>query len=176
MSPRTTGMRRALSGVTPRERDGEGDTPPATSWPCGALSQPSACPVPALSPPPGGSQHSRELAQLKGASLGEAGVSRQQVLLGLCPDSVLAQGGVQLSSLRAQSARTPGLFPASSRRAAWETRRDKAMVCPAPPPDLGKWPEAGPMARSPILSLELQSLGTRPPKPGTTPLQTRRQT
>lgn len=25
------------------------------------------------------------------------------------------------------------------------------MVCPAPPPDLGKWPEAGPMARSPIL-------------------------
>lgn len=85
------------------------------------------------------------------------------------------RGGPAVQSLSAVSTHSKTL-PPSSRRAAWETRRDKAMVCPAPPPDLGKWPEAGPMARSPILSLELQSLGTRPPKPGTTPLQTRRQT
>ncbi|XP_039715565.1 transmembrane channel-like protein 8 isoform X4 [Pteropus medius] len=51
-------------------------------------------------------------------------------------------------------------------------RWGRGAFCPLP--DLGKWPEVGPMARSPILSLELQSLGTLPPKPGTTPLQTRR--
>ncbi|XP_024902799.1 transmembrane channel-like protein 8 isoform X5 [Pteropus alecto] len=51
-------------------------------------------------------------------------------------------------------------------------RWGRGAFCPLP--DLGKWPEVGPMARSPILSLELQSLGTLPPKPGTTPLPTRR--